>query len=141
MTEKITTTPKRKVRGGKLRRFIAPGIVVALLAAIVWGMWPRPLSVEMGVVDEAPFTMSVVEEGKTRIRHRYVVSPPVAGMLRRVPLRAGARIEAGKTVLAEIEAAPVAFLDERTRAEAEARVRVTEAAKSQREIMVERART
>jgi HlyD family secretion protein len=140
-TTTTKSTPKRNARGGKLRRFIAPGIVIALLAAIGWGLRPLPTEVELGKVDEAEFTMSVIEEGKTRIRHRYMVSPPIAGMLRRITLRPGARVEAGKTVLAEIEAAPVAFLDERTRAEAEARVRATEASKSQRETMVEHART
>lgn len=140
MTAITVAQPRRSARKGWLRRLLAPGIVVVLVAAIGWGMRPQPVAVELGAVSEGPFTMSVVEEGKTRIRHRYVVSPPVAGMLRRIPLRPGAKVEAGKTVLAEIEAAPVAFLDERTRAEAEARVRAAEAAKQQRETMVEHAR-
>lgn len=141
MRTERAATPRRKVRNGFLRRFIAPAIGGALVLAIVFGLRPKPLSVEMGTVVSAPFSMSVIEEGKTRIRHRYVVSPPVGGYLRRIPLRPGAKIEAGVTVLAEIEAAPASILDDRTRAEVEARVRAADATKLQRESMVERART
>ena len=69
----------------------------------------------------------MLEEGKTRIRHRHIISPPVAGMLERIPLRAGDRIEAGKTVLATHPSAPSSFLDPRAQAEAEARVKAAEA--------------
>ena len=92
------------------------------------------------VVTRGPLTVTVLEEGKTRIRHRYIISPPVAGYLNRVPLRAGDRIEAGKTVLATIQPQPASFLDPRARAEAEARVKAAEAAKMQRETQIERAR-
>jgi HlyD family secretion protein len=84
--------------------------------------------------------VTVLEEGKTRIRHRHVISPPMAGHLKRIELRAGARIEAGKTVLAEIAPQAPSFLDPRARAEAEARVNAAEAARGQRETQVERAR-
>jgi len=55
-------------------------------------------------------TVSVLEEGKTRIRNRYVISPPLAGLLQRTPLRAGDRLEAGKTVVAQLETQPAGFL-------------------------------
>jgi HlyD family secretion protein len=109
MQTTTTAAPKRRVRKGVLRRLLAPAVIVALVAAIAWGLRPQPVAVELDTVSEGPFTMSVIEEGKTRIRQRYIVSPPVAGMLRRIPLRAGAKVEAGKTVLAEVEATPVAM--------------------------------
>jgi HlyD family secretion protein len=61
----------------------------ALLILIVSGLRTRPVEVEVGVVTTGPLTVTVLEEGKTRIRHRYLVSPPVSGYLRRVELRAG----------------------------------------------------
>ena len=64
----------------------------------------------------------------------------MAGFLKRIELRAGARIEAGKTVLASVEPQAANFLDPRAQAEAEARVKATEAARMQRETQVERAR-
>jgi len=141
MQTERTSPPRRKVRTNHLRRFIAPAIGGVLVLAIVAGLRPKPLEVEVGTVVSAPLSISVIEEGKTRIRHRYVVSPPVGGYLRRIPLRPGAKIEAGATVLAEIEAAPASFLDDRTRAEVDARVRAADATRLQRESMVERART
>jgi HlyD family secretion protein len=116
-------------------------IGAALLAAIMWGLRPQPIVVETATVNTGPLVVSVLEEGKTRIRHRYMISTPVAGLLQRVELRAGALIEGGKTVLAVLEAQPSSFLDPRTRSEAEARVKAAEAAKMQRESQIERARS
>jgi HlyD family secretion protein len=115
-------------------------IGAALLVFIVNGLRPQPLEVEMAAVTVGPLTVTVFEEGKTRIRHRYVISPPVSGFLRRVELRAGAPIQAGETVLAVIEATASGFLDPRARAEAEARVKAAEATRMQRETQIERAR-
>jgi HlyD family secretion protein len=127
----MTTSPAR--RRTLWRR--APLILVAaaLAAFIVFGLLPKPLPVDLGVVTTGPLTVSVLEEGKTRIRNRYVVSPPIAGYLRRVPVRAGDALVAGETVVAIIQAAPSAFLDPRARAQAEAAVRSAEAARMQRQ--------
>lgn len=101
---------------------------------------PKPALVDAARAHYAPLTVTVLEEGKTRIRHRYLISPPIPGYLNRVALRAGDRIEAGKTVLATIQSQPSTMLDPRARAEAEARVKAAEAARFQRETMIERAR-
>jgi HlyD family secretion protein len=107
---------------------------------LVVSFLPKPVAVETVTVTRGPLTVSVLQEGKTRIRHRYVISPPVSGYLNRVTLRAGAAIHAGKTVLATIQAEASGFLDGRTRAEAQARVKAAEAIRMQRETDVGRAR-
>ena len=61
------------------------------------------------------------EEGKTRIKQRYVVAAPVSGQLRRIPFKAGAPVTAGQTVVAIIDPVSPTLLDQRTRASAEAR--------------------
>lgn len=111
-----------------------------MLGAIVFGFLPKPVAVETASVGIAPLTVSVLEEGKTRIRHRYTISPPIGGFLNRVELRAGASIEKGKTVLATIQPQLASFLDPRSRAEAEARVKGAESARMRAEAEVERAR-
>src|SRR5690606_39477532 len=58
------------------------------------------------VVNRGPLTVTVLEEGRTRIPQRYIISSPIAGQLRRVELRAGDRVQAGETVVAVVEAAP-----------------------------------
>lgn len=127
-------------QGAAWRRFLPYVLGAALLLALIHALRPQPVAVEAGVVKRGPLTVTVLEEGKTRIRHRYIISPPVAGYLNRVPLRAGDRIEAGKTVLATIQPQPAGFLDPRARAEAEAHVKAAEAVRMQRETQVERAR-
>jgi len=91
-----------------------------VLGAIVAGLWPKPLAVEMAAATVGALRATVNEEGKTRIKNRYVVSAPVAGQLRRIPFKAGAEIKAGDTVAVIDPLAPV-ILDARTRASAEAR--------------------
>lgn len=131
-----STKQKKK---GVFRRAVPWLIVAALAAGIGYGLKPKPLVVETDKVTRGPLVVSVIEEGKTRIRHRHVVSPPIAGYLRRVELRAGAPIVRGETVLAVIEASTSAFLDPRTKAEAEARIKAAEAVRETRQADLDRA--
>lgn len=133
-----TASPARKRPPWRTTFFIL--LCVGLCALIAVGLWPKPLPVDTAKVVTAPLTIRVTEEGKTRIRSRYLVFPPVAGFLHRVDLRAGARIEAGKTVLATLVPDASAFLTPRARAEAQARVLSTEAAIQLRQAETERAR-
>jgi HlyD family secretion protein len=138
-----TTPATRRPAGGRniapWRKYAPHAIGAGLLLLLVNALRPQPLAVEIGTVSHGPLTVTVLEEGKTRIRHRYTISPPVVCYLNRVPLRQGDRIEAGKTVLATIQPQPASFLDPRARAEAEARVKAAEATKMQRETQIERA--
>lgn len=117
-------------------KFVGAGLVLLLVSAF----WPRALEVEFAEAKVAPLTVTVFEEGKTRIRQRYVVSPPVAGYLQRIEHRPGARIEAGKTVLAVLTPEPSSILNPRARAEAEARVQAAEAAKQAKAAQLDRAK-
>lgn len=101
----------------------------ALLALIVWGLWPKPVVVETGTVARGPLTVHVAEEGKTRIRNRYLIAAPVAGNMRRVTLKPGDPVEAGVTVLTAIDPAPAPLLDPRARLQAEAVVSQVEASR------------
>src|SRR4051794_13017343 len=89
-----------KSRGTTRRRWL-PWLGAALLVAlIVVGLWPKPVPVEVANVTRGNLVVTVDEEGMTRVKNRYVVSAPVAGQLRRIEWKAGAVVEAGKTVLA-----------------------------------------
>lgn len=133
-TSNKTQNAKRKTLWRRVLLWAA-GLGLALF--IVTGLLPKPVEVETEAVTRGPLTVTVLEEGKTRIRNRYVVSPPVAGYLRRVPVRAGDRIVAGKTLLAEIQALPSNFLDPRAKAQAEAAVHSAEAVRMQRNEQVQ----
>jgi HlyD family secretion protein len=115
-------------------------VALLVLAGIVWGFWPRPVEADLADVTRGPMRVTVDEEGKTRIRERYVVSAPLAGSLLRVQLKAGSPVTAYKTVLAVLEPGDPALLNAREKSEAEARVKAAEAAKQQAEARVEGAR-
>jgi HlyD family secretion protein len=101
---------------------------VAILAAlIVWGLMPRPVAVDIRPVVRGPLSVTITEEGKTRVVDRYVVSAPVAGFARRVELDVGDEINRGQ-VLIHLDPMRSGTLDPRTRAEAAAAVRAAEAA-------------
>jgi hypothetical protein len=102
--EAATATPpweaKRKSKPRHLVRKTVTWIVaIAVVAAIGWSLRPQPIEVELGTVARGALTVHVVEEGKTRIRNRYVVAAPVAGQMKRVPLKPGDPVKAGETVL------------------------------------------
>ena len=104
----------------RTRRWIPYAGAAILVALIVAGLWPKPVPVEIARATVGPLRVTVNEEGKTRIKQRYIVSAPVAGQLRRVPFKAGTEIKAGDTV-AVIEPVSAALLDARTRSTAEAK--------------------
>jgi HlyD family secretion protein len=92
-----------------------------LVALIVAGLWPKPVPVETAVATRGLLRATVNEEGKTRIKHRYVVAAPVTGQLRRIPFKAGAEVMAGETVVAAIDPLSPTLLDARSRTTFEAK--------------------
>lgn len=103
-------------------------VTVALVAAgLVYGFMPRAVPVDVAEVTRAPLAVTVEEEGKTRVRERYVVSAPVAGFVRRSTLKAGDAVAAGQ-VIAVIEPARSVALDPRARLQAQAQVNAAQAA-------------
>jgi HlyD family secretion protein len=103
-------------------------VVVALATLAVWAFRPRPVPADFATVTRGPLEVTVDEEGRTRVRDRYVVSAPLPGRMQRIGLEPGDPVVAGKTVVAQFRPADPALLDVRTRAEMEARVRAAEAA-------------
>ena len=114
-------------RKGRQRRALTWAVGAAVVGAVAYGLRPQPIEVETAAAARGPLTVHVVEEGRTRIRNRYVVAAPVAGRMRRVDLKPGDPVEAGVTVLTAVEPSLAPLLDARSRAEAEARVQAADA--------------
>ena len=76
-------------------------IVTALLIIVilVWGYWPQPVLVEAIAVKRAPLTISIEEEGRTRVIDRYIISAPVDGVACRVQLKVGDAVEQNQVLL------------------------------------------
>ena len=103
------------------RRWLPYAGAVVLVALITAGLWPRPIPVETARATIGTLRATVNEQGKTRIKQRYVVSAPVTGQLQRIPFKAGAEVHAGQTVVAVIEPVSPTLLDARTRVATEAK--------------------
>lgn len=118
------------------------GLVATLaLASLLWyGLAPAPVWVEVAQIERGPMRVTIDEDGKTRLRERYLVSTPLTGQLRRIELHAGDAIVAGVTLLAAIEPRDPSLLDARALAQAEALVRAARAASLQAEARQELAR-
>lgn len=117
--------------------------VIATFATawIFYAFFPKAIEVEVAPVVRGNLTVTVNHQGKTRIKDRYVISAPMAGKMKRIDLRAGDFVREGVTVITVLEPADPELLDERTRGQAEARVKAAEAALSRNETILKRART
>ena len=113
------------------RRLLPLAGVLLLVMAVAWGLWPKPVVVELGEAMMRPLTVRVSEEGKTRIRNRYVVTAPVAGTMERVVLKPGDPVVAGETVLTQIRPISSPLLDPRARVQAEALLTMNQAQREQ----------
>lgn len=124
----------------RLRRLLMFVILAAAVGAVVYALMPQPVSVDVAAVTRGALVVTVDEDGKTRIKERYVVAAPLGGQLLRIDLDPGDPVESGTTLLTAIQPIDPALLDVRSRAEAQARVRAAEAALKQAEPRVETAR-
>lgn len=107
------------------KRSLLAAAALVILAGIVFILRPSPVPSEVGRVARGDLRVTIEEEGKTRIRDRYVISAPAAGRLLRVDLAEGDPVKEGDVVI-RLEPIP---LDERSRAEARAKLQGAEAAR------------
>ncbi|QEG41180.1 efflux RND transporter periplasmic adaptor subunit [Roseimaritima ulvae] len=100
--------------------------VVVVGVVVVLAVKPRPVLVDIAVAARGAMDVRIEEDGKTRIRERYMVSSPLTGRLLRVTWDVGDAVVGGETILARLEPTDPDLLDPRTIAQARARVRAAE---------------
>ncbi len=116
---------KTKLSPRKILFWSAGGVALLVLA---WLATREPVQMaSVARVGRGPLEQSFTEEGKTRLKQRYVVTAPLAGLMRRITLQPGDPVKAGQ-VVAEIDPAGSALLDPRARSQALADVSTGESA-------------
>jgi HlyD family secretion protein len=109
-----------------IKRILTTAFVLGLAGAVTYAFLPKPVPVDLARIEIGTLQVSVEEDGKTRVRDRYVVSSPLAGRLRRIKLRPGDCVPPGE-ILAAIDPVDPQLLDPRTVATSEARVKTLKA--------------
>lgn len=102
-------------------------VVLLVVAAVTLALLPRPVAVDVAEIRRGPLVVTITDDGRTRIRERYVVSAPLSGRLVRIRLKPGDPVVAHETQLTTIEPSDPTLLDPRAIAQAEARVKSAEA--------------
>lgn len=96
-------------------------VAVLVIGLLGWGFWPQPVVIEAIVAERAPLTITVEEEGRSRVIDRYIISAPVDGVACRVQLDVGDPVQQGEVLLG-ITPLESQVLDQRSRAQAVAAV-------------------
>ena len=112
----------------QLRRKIMLMTVGAIvLLSLVYGFMPKPVPVDVVIAKRGPLRVTVEEEGRTRVKDRFVLSAPISGYMRRIDIDVGDPVNKGQRVVL-LEPLRSTILDPRSRAEAEAAVASAQAA-------------
>ncbi len=120
------------------KRIIGALVFAAIGTTFVLAWLPKPVPVEVTTVAAGEMVVTVDEDGRTRVKDRYVVSAPLGGNLARIELHAGDSVARG-AVLARLVPTEAPMLDERSRRATQARVAASAAAVRQAAAQVERA--
>lgn len=116
----------KKIKITKNLLYWAIGIVIVFM--IGFSFVPKPIPQDFATASRTNLVVTIHSEGKTRVRENYVISAPFAGRMLRLESEPGDMVIAGETVVAIMEPADPALLDERALAQAQARVSAGQAA-------------
>lgn len=125
-------------RGGRLTALL---LGLAIVVLVGWALWPKPVPIDIAVVDRGTLEVTVEDEGITRIRDVYTVSAPIGGKMLRTHQEVGDPVVAGRTIVAVIEPMDPTFLDVRTLRVNEAAVQAAQAAVDLADAQVVQARS
>jgi len=102
-------------------------IISAVVLATVYGFIPEAEDVDLVDVSRGPLRVAIEEEGRTRLKERFVITAPTAGYIRRITAKVGEPVKMGEIVVV-LEPLRSQALDPRSRAETEATVFAAQAA-------------
>lgn len=112
-----------------LKRTIWLAAVLVVAALFMRAFRSAPVLVDVATIERGALVVTVNDDGRTRLRERYLISAPYDGRLLRPPLKAGDAVRAKETELAQFQPRASEPLDARARAEADARVERAAAAR------------
>ncbi|MFA6031287.1 MAG: HlyD family efflux transporter periplasmic adaptor subunit [Myxococcota bacterium] len=113
-----------------MKRTLGIAALTILGAGAVWFAWPRPIAVDLATLAKGPMEVTIDDEAKTRVRHVYTVSAPIAGNVLRIspPRHIGDQVTKDETVVAVMQPTLPSFHDARTHEELRAALAAADAA-------------
>jgi HlyD family secretion protein len=122
-------------------RWLGWGVAAAVVvAAAWWAFQPRPLVVDAAAVTTGRFEQAIEDDGRLRLKDRFVIAAPTTAELARPTLKVGDAVKAGDVVASLTPVAP-AMIDARTRSVLQQRVATAEAARAAAAAQVQRLET
>ena len=64
------------------KRAIGIALTILAISAAFWFARPSPVPVDLATVATGPMEVTIDDDAKTRVRHIYTVSAPIAGKVR-----------------------------------------------------------
>jgi HlyD family secretion protein len=123
-----------------IKRFGYVALAAAVIGGFAYALREHAIMVDTAKAVNAPMTLTIQQEGVTRVRDVYTVSAPIAGHLSRTVLEEGSRVAANTTVVASIHPLDPPLIDTRTLAELTARRDAARAGLAIAELELKRAR-
>ncbi|MBL0924629.1 MAG: HlyD family efflux transporter periplasmic adaptor subunit [Sphingomonadaceae bacterium] len=129
------------------RSFLRPGpiaisatVALVVVAALYLAIRKPPYQVDLAQVTQGPMTVTIDDEGETRVHDLFVVAAPINGRLTRIELEPGDPVIAGETEVAQMTPVDPDFLDPRSEARTRAQVQALDAAIASSSARIEQAR-
>src|SRR5258708_2320506 len=119
-----------------LRRAIMLLVILGIVGMIAYGFMPQPVPIDLARATVGPLRVTVDQEGKTRIKDRYLIASPLCGQLASINWKPGAEIKRRKHILASIQPRETEFLDPSAQAQAQARVKMHESMRAKADASV-----
>ncbi len=123
-----------------LTKWLGLATLAAIVAAGLYiALREQPVLVDIARVTSGPMTVTIDQEGTTRVRNVYTVSAPISGHLDRTSLEEGDPVKANKTIVASIHPLDPPLIDRRTEAELTAAIEAARSGVAQAELEHQRA--
>ncbi len=119
----MTTQPATKTW---IRRAVIATLALGFVTLVALAARPRPLPVETQPARRGTLEVTIGEDGRTRVKDRYIVSAPTTGTLMRIDHAVGDALEVDAPVAVMLPTR-AELMDARTQAVTEARVQAAEA--------------
>ncbi len=104
------------------------GLAALTLLGFAWAFSPRAVEVDATYVTRDDMTVTVSDDGMTRVRDVFVLSAPLDGTMSRVDVEPGDHVQVGETVISTIHPLLPPLLPARTTAQLKSNVSSAEAA-------------